>query len=262
MSNWTGFGAAILALTLVLLVLTRRSRRVLDRIAEDGERSRSRANYPTDPVEKSPDGEPSVRTVEVTVEGEAGIRHVEAFEVPESDLAKARRIVAGGRGLGDPGGFEVIEDLADALGAAVGASRPPADDGWVPYDRQIGVTGKEIDVDLYAPCAISGDSYHMRSVNADCLIAINSDPEARIFEFADLGVVGDVYEHGPALAAAIREAVGAETTTETDEPAADGDEADRDEPAADSDEADREESAADGDEADRDEPAADGEVAE
>ncbi|WP_232701943.1 electron transfer flavoprotein subunit alpha/FixB family protein [Halobacterium wangiae] len=153
-----------------------------------------------------PTGAPAERTVEVDVETDERVRHVETFEVPESDLAKARRIVAGGFGLGTPDGFDLVTELADALGAAVGASRPPSDEGWVPYDRQIGVTGKEIDVELYVPVAISGDSYHMRSVNAEFLIPINTDPEARIFNFADVGIVGDVYEYGPALVEALREA--------------------------------------------------------
>lgn len=156
--------------------------------------------------DEQPTGSPTERTVEVTVEDDDRVRHVETFDVPESDLANARRIVAGGFGLGGPDGFDVVEDLADALGAAVGASRPPADEDWVPYDRQIGVTGKEIDVELYVPCAISGDSYHMRSVNADYLVPINTDPDARIFGFADVGIVGDVYEYGPALADAVRRA--------------------------------------------------------
>lgn len=163
-----------------------------------------------------PAGSPTERTVEVTVEDDERLRHVGAFDVPEEDLSKARRIVAGGFGLGDPEGFELIEELADALGAAVGASRPPADEEWVPFDRQIGVTGKEIDVELYVPCAISGDSYHMRSVNADILVAINSDPGARIFSFADLGIVGDVYEHGPALIEAIRQAKGEDVESNGD----------------------------------------------
>lgn len=156
--------------------------------------------------DRPPEGEPTERTVEVEVADDDRIRHVETFEVPEDDLSKARRIVAGGFGLGSADGFDLIENLADAFGAAVGASRPPSDEGWVPYDRQIGVTGKEIDVEIYVPCAISGDSYHMRSVNADHLIPINSDPEARIFNFADIGIVGDVYEYGPALAEAVRRA--------------------------------------------------------
>jgi electron transfer flavoprotein alpha subunit len=153
-----------------------------------------------------PAGSPEERTVEVTVGSDDRIRHVETFEVPEEDLAKARRIVAGGFGLGTPDGFDLVRELADTLGAAVGASRPPSDEGWIPYDRQIGVTGKEIDVELYLPVAISGDSYHMRSVNAEYLIPINTDPEARIFNFADIGIVGDAYEYGPVLIEAIREA--------------------------------------------------------
>jgi electron transfer flavoprotein alpha subunit len=145
---------------------------------------------------------------EVTVDGDSDgddrIREVARLDIPERDLSRARAIVAGGRGLGDPDGFDVVEDLADALAASVGASRPPADDGWVPYDRQIGVTGAEIDPELYVPCAISGDPYHMRAVDAAHVIAINDDPDAPIFETADLGVVGDVFEYGPAIAAAVR----------------------------------------------------------
>ncbi|MFC5136402.1 MULTISPECIES: electron transfer flavoprotein subunit alpha/FixB family protein [Haloferacaceae] len=156
--------------------------------------------------DQPPEGDPTGRTVEVDVTDDDRLRHVETLEVPEDDLSKARRIVAGGFGLGGADGFELIDELADAFGAAVGASRPPSDEGWVPYDRQIGVTGKEIDVELYVPCAISGDSYHMRSVNADHLIPINTDPDARIFNFADIGIVGDAYEYGPALAEAVRRA--------------------------------------------------------
>jgi electron transfer flavoprotein alpha subunit len=167
--------------------------------------------------DQPPMGEPTERTVEVDVDDDGRIRHVETFEVPEDDLSKARHIVAGGFGLGSADGFDLIEDLADAFGAAIGASRPPSDEGWVPYDRQIGVTGKEIDVELYVPCAISGDSYHMRSVNADHLVPINSDPEARIFNFADIGIVGDVYEYGPVLAEAVRRAREDEESEATEE---------------------------------------------
>jgi len=156
-----------------------------------------------------PQRAPDERTATVDVAGDDRVRHVETFDAPESDLAKARRIVSGGFGLGGPDGFAVVEDLADALSAAVGASRPPADEDWVPYDRQIGVTGKEIDVELYVPVAVSGDSYHMRSVNAEYLVPINTDPEARIFNFADVGVVGDAYEYAPVLADAVRRAAGA-----------------------------------------------------
>ena len=156
--------------------------------------------------EESPSETPTRRTFQVAAEDDGSIRHLGVVDIPEQDLSRAQRIVAGGYGLGDPDGFELVSDLADALGAAVGASRPPADEEWVPYDRQIGVTGKEIDVELYIPCAISGDSYHMRTVTAEHLIPINDDPEARIFNFADIGIVGDVYEYGPALVEAIEAA--------------------------------------------------------
>jgi len=158
-----------------------------------------------EPQERIDEPNRSTHTVS-DVATDSQVRQVAVHEIPEQDLARAQQVVAGGRGLGDPAGFEAIEGLADAVGATVGASRPPADDGWVPYDRQIGVTGKEIDVELYVPCAISGDPYHMRSVNADHLLPINTDPDARIFGVADLGVVGDVYEYGPAIAEAIRTA--------------------------------------------------------
>jgi electron transfer flavoprotein alpha subunit len=158
------------------------------------------------------------QTVDAT--GDGRIEQVARLEIPERDLSRARKIVAGGRGLGGADGFEVVDDLAEALGASVGASRPPADDGWIPHDRQIGVTGAEIDADLYVPCAISGDPYHMRAVEADHLVAINADPDAPVFDDADLGVVGDVFECGPAIAAAVRDARGdddASTEVERDD---------------------------------------------
>lgn len=156
--------------------------------------------------EAAPTGTLTQTSHQVSIDDEESIRQLSIVEIPEQDLSRAQRIVAGGYGLGGPDGFDLVTDLADALDAATGASRPPADEGWVPYDRQIGVTGKEIDVKLYVPCAISGDSYHMRTVSAEHLVPINSDPEARIFNFADIGIVGDVYEYGPILAEAIRAA--------------------------------------------------------
>ncbi len=132
----------------------------------------------------------------------------EVLSIPEQDLSRARRVVAGGRGLGGPAGFEPIRELQAALGATLGASRPPADDGWVAYDRQIGVTGTAIDPELYVACAISGDPYHLRSVSAEHLIAINTDPDARIFDVANLGIVGDATEIAPAIADAVSEEAG------------------------------------------------------
>jgi electron transfer flavoprotein alpha subunit len=128
------------------------------------------------------------------------------IEIPEEDLTKADVIAAGGYGLEGPSDFNLVEDLADALGGTLGASRPPVDDGWIDYDRQIGVTGAEIDPSLYIPCAISGDAYHMGSVSADHVIPINTDPDARVFDFADLGIVGKFEDYAPVLIEAIEDA--------------------------------------------------------
>ena len=166
------------------------------------------------PSEVDGDVPTTTHVVDITTPAQSGLRQVTVIDVPEQDLSRAQRIVSGGFGLGDPSGFDVISDLADALGAAVGASRPPADEGWVPYDRQIGVTGTEIDAELYIPCAISGDPYHMRSVNAEHIIPINDDPDARIFNAANLGILGDIYEYGPVLAEAVKKAKAEQLTTD------------------------------------------------
>jgi electron transfer flavoprotein alpha subunit len=156
--------------------------------------------------EERQSGAPETTRYEVRLDTDRRVRHLVDLEIPEQDLSRAQVIVAGGRGLKNSEGFEPVRDLADAVGGALGASRPPADNGWVEYDRQIGVTGKEIEPELYIACAISGDPYHMRSVTADHMIPINNDPEARIFDFADLGIVGDTFDYAPAIAEAVREA--------------------------------------------------------
>jgi electron transfer flavoprotein alpha subunit len=153
-----------------------------------------------------PDVQPARTDRTVEVDDEPGIKRLDEVETPEDDIARARRIVAGGNGLDDPDGFDVIQELADGVDGTLGASRPPVDAGWLPYGRQIGVTGKEVDAELYVPCAISGDPYHMDAVEADTIVAVNEDPDARIFEFADLGIVGDIYEYGPVIAEAVRTA--------------------------------------------------------
>ncbi|MFB6183365.1 MAG: electron transfer flavoprotein subunit alpha/FixB family protein [Haloarculaceae archaeon] len=198
-----------------------------------GERAFATYEFERDPVVASlsvdglstPDARPAdepdrtTRTVEVA--DDDGLVREAVLEVPEEDVERATRVVAGGYGLDGPDDFEIIADLAEALGATLGASRPPVDDGWVAYDRQIGVTGKSVDADLYVPCAISGDPYHMGAVEADCVIPVNVDPDARIFEFADLGIVGDAREYVPAISDAIRAARdvnGDARTGDADEP--------------------------------------------
>ncbi len=116
-------------------------------------------------------------------------------------LEGANIVVAGGRGVGGPEGFAPIRALADAIGAAMGASRAAVDAGWVPYALQIGQTGKQVKPKAYIAIGISGAIQHKVGMqNADTIIAINKDPEAPIFAFADLGIVGDLNDVVPRLA--------------------------------------------------------------
>jgi electron transfer flavoprotein alpha subunit len=120
-------------------------------------------------------------------------------------LENARVIVAGGRGLDGPEGFRLLEQLAGALGGAVGASRVPCDLGWCPRSWQIGLTGKTVRPDLYIAVGISGAGHHMAGCgNAKAIVAVNTDPEAAIFRAARFGVVGDYREFIPALIGEVR----------------------------------------------------------
>jgi electron transfer flavoprotein alpha subunit len=120
-------------------------------------------------------------------------------------IEEARVIVAGGRGVGGPDGFRIVEDLAEALGGAVGATRAAVDAGWIPYSQQIGQTGKIVKPDLYLALGISGAIQHKVGMQtAATIVAVNRDPDAPIAEFADLVVIGDLFEVAPAIAAELR----------------------------------------------------------
>jgi electron transfer flavoprotein alpha subunit len=153
-------------------------------------------------------GPPAViEAVHVAMEGVLRTRLI-ARELDAAEgvrLEDARVIVAGGRGLEGPEGFRVLEELANELGGAVGASRVPCDLGWCPHSWQIGLTGKTVTPELYVAVGISGAGHHMAGCgNARTIVAINTDAQAAIFLDARFGVVGDFREIVPALAAEVR----------------------------------------------------------
>ncbi|MDH4136419.1 MAG: electron transfer flavoprotein subunit alpha/FixB family protein [Anaerolineae bacterium] len=126
---------------------------------------------------------------------------------PEVPLDKAKIVVSGGRGMGDADSFALVEELAEVLGGQVGGSRGAVDEGWIDEEKRVGLGGTEIAPDLYVACGIAGAIQHYAGIlDSKFVVVINRDPNATLFQLADVGIVGDVHEVLPALIKELKEA--------------------------------------------------------
>ncbi|WP_136603185.1 electron transfer flavoprotein subunit alpha/FixB family protein [Salinigranum halophilum] len=148
-------------------------------------------------------GSPAVEAFDLTVDESRVRSRVTGFEEVgggDVDIADASILVSVGRGIEEEENIELVEELADAMGATLSASRPIVDNGWLPKNRQVGQSGKVVTPDVYLAIGISGAVQHVAGMKgAETIIAINTDPNAPIFDIADYGIVGDLFDVVPAL---------------------------------------------------------------
>lgn len=180
---------------------------ILAHIATDSYPKMSTVRYREfDEAVRNPGREGEVIEVEPVEVEEERVKILKVSEEEEINLEDARIVISGGRGLKDSSDFELLEELAELLGGVVGSSRPLVDDGWISREHQVGYSGKRVKPTLYLACGISGASQHLAGMkDSDIIVAINSDPSAPIFDVADYGIVGDLYDVVPKLIERLKE---------------------------------------------------------